>query len=101
MVQKHLNLKRFGDSHLSLQLIEISERMGKWGIGFASLIGLILFCEVMWISMVKKDLSEYKQYLTSLTIHVIYCLALIVVAVPEGLKLIETVSISYSLRQLD
>jgi P-type Ca2+ transporter type 2C len=101
MVQKTLSVKKFGKSSLTLTLDSISETMGKWGIGLASLVGLILICQVCWVVIVNKNIEEYKYYMTSVTLHVIYCLALIVVAVPEGLKLIETVAISYSVRKLN
>ena len=75
--------------------------MSRTGLLFASLVGLILIGQVVWIFLVKQNLNDYKQYLTSLTLSIIYCFALIVVAVPDGLKLIETVAISFSVRRLN
>ena len=42
----------------------------------------------------------YHEYAQEIVNHLVFCIALVVVTIPEGLKLSETVAISSSLRKL-
>jgi hypothetical protein len=64
---------------------------------FSALVfGFLLFW-ILYSVIVQKDFYAYKEHAHAIVSHLVFCIALIVVTIPEGVKLAETVAISASL----
>ena len=60
----------------------------------------ILFFHIIYSIVIQRSFYMYHEYAQEIVNHLIFCIALVVVTIPEGLKLSETVAISSSLHKL-
>ena len=78
---------------MRLRIKRISEKLNIWSLWFTlTNLGVLLFNNLM-------ELDQAPSYIT-IAFNCVYCLALFVVAVPEGLWLIESVATSYAVKKL-
>lgn len=60
--------------------------------------GILIFW-IIYKIIVKHDFFSYHEHAQSMVNHLVFCIALVVVTIPEGLKLAQTVAISSSLKK--
>jgi len=64
------------------------------------LIFLVVGFWILYETIVQRDYYAYKEHAHAIVSHLVFCIALIVVTIPEGVKLAETVAISSNLKNL-
>jgi len=100
LIQKTLAFEKNTKSSLHFKLVQYGEKISKCGVLFSILIFLILGFWILYSIIVQKDYYTYREHAHSLVSHLVFCIALIVVTIPEGVKLAETLAISSSLNKL-
>ena len=74
--------------------------MAKSGVYVSISVFLILLFWILYSIVVDKDFYAYHEHIHEFVNHIVYCIALVVVTIPEGLKLTETIAVSSSLSKL-
>jgi Ca2+-transporting ATPase len=60
----------------------------------------ILIFWIIYSIVIQNDFYAYKAHSKDVVNHLVFCIALVVVTIPEGLKLCETIAVSSSLGKL-
>ena len=74
--------------------------MAKSGVYVSIAVFLILLFWILYSIVVNRDFYAYHEHIHEFVNHIVYCIALVVVTIPEGLKLTETIAVSSSLAKL-
>lgn len=74
--------------------------MAKSGVYVSIAVFLILLFWILYSIVVDRDFYAYHEHIHEFVNHIVYCIALVVVTIPEGLKLTETIAVSSSLSKL-
>lgn len=64
------------------------------------LVFSILLFWIVYSIIVQHNFFMYHEHAQEMVNHLVFCIALVVVTIPEGLKLAETIAISSSLHKL-
>jgi magnesium-transporting ATPase (P-type) len=74
--------------------------LAKSGVYVSIAVFLILLFWILYSIVVNRDFYAYHEHIHEFVNHIVYCIALVVVTIPEGLKLTETIAVSSSLGKL-
>jgi len=78
----------------------LGETIARYGVYVAISVFFILIYLIFYTAYVYKDPYAYKAHLKDGVNHLVFCIALVVVTIPEGLKFVETITLSSSLGKL-
>ena len=86
-------------TYLEIKLNNIFNLIGYFGVGIACITFFTLICQMVYEYIKNNDFKFSKMLLNILSI-IILCFTIIVIAIPEGLPLVTSLSLSFSIKRL-
>jgi magnesium-transporting ATPase (P-type) len=81
-------------SPLHYKLQKQGEQIARAGVFVSVSVFCILIFWIAYSIIVMNDYYAYRAHSADVINHLVFCIALIVVTIPEGLKFVETLAVS-------
>ena len=94
------NAQEDNKTPLEIKLNKIADLIGYFGLGSAIVTLIVLVGQMIFRYSSGKEKFEFSDMFSTILNIVILCVSIIVVAIPEGLPLAVTLSLSFSIKRL-
>jgi magnesium-transporting ATPase (P-type) len=99
MVKQSIALSKVERSFLHGQLERYTNKISKVGIWASLFIFLTLLFWLLYSVILENDLYSFNVHMSEVINYIVFCIALLVVTTPSGLKIAETIALSSAIRQ--